>query len=491
MRLASRRAILALVSFLAACDSPAEPRPAAPGLNLELRGPVTDTVLAPSQLVTLRLVDSTRAPVAGATVQVITRGTAAISATADPSHASYVAPVTDASGNARFHVRRWSTAGTAWVVARVVAGGTLWTDSLAITALPGRPADILMPVDTAVFQGNTLQWRGTVVDASGNVRVDTPTFTAGSAGIAVSGSTITANAAPSRQLVRAAVGSLVDSAWISIVPRGVISVRRYDNPLLSGDWVYARLALDGSGFQPLVTHSAPGFFGGRSLHAAPWLGDTLAVAVAADGGLSRLGITGTLSPLLAAPGGGLVMKCPQVTGDGRAIYGHLDQDGVAPGTVWRWSVGGGGTDGVRVSPVAGSGAGVLDLCPSPAPDRRYVAMISNRGSSDFHLHVVDTLAGTATALPHRGFPTVRWSPGSNGLLVSAWNGTLFAVAADGSGYRTLGDGPWYESWVSFSPDGEWIVAERHGPTLHLIHLPSGLVLPLGFTGYMTKPEWRR
>jgi hypothetical protein len=96
-----------------------------------------------------------------------------------------------------------------------------------------------------------------------------------------------------------------------------------------------------------------------------------------------------------------------------------------------------------------------------------------------------------TPLAQRGFPSVRWSPGNSSLLVSAWNGELFVVNSNGTGYRTLGDGPWYKSWASFSADGEWIAVERYGPVIHLINVQSGLVLPLGFTGYMTMPEWRR
>lgn len=482
---------LALLCLLAACDSPAEPRAFAPGFNFALTGAATDTVFAPPQRVSLRLIDSTRAPIVGATLQLSAHGTATVSATADPTLMSFVAPVTDAAGDARFYIGRWDRSGSAWVVARVVAGGITWADSLLITALPGRPADIRMPLDTAVYQGNTLQWRGTVVDANGNVRDDAPTFTAGSPGITVSGSTITANAPPSRQLVRAIVGSLRDSALLSIVPRGVISVRQDDNPLHDPSWVYAVMQLDGSGFRSLVPDAGPAFFSGRSVHPAPWFADTLAVAVALDGGVARLGLTGGITSLLAAPIGGPVMKCPQISGDGTMIYGHVDYDGSAPGTVWRWSVGGGGTDSVRISPVAGSGGGVFDICPSPSPDRRYVAMISNRGQSDFFLHVVDTLTGTMTPLAQRGFPSVRWSPGNSSLLVSAWNGELFVVNSNGTGYRTLGDGPWYKSWASFSADGEWIAVERYGPVIHLINVQSGLVLPLGFTGYMTMPEWRR
>lgn len=483
-----RAALVALVCTLTACDSPAEPRTFAPGLNLDLRGSASDTVFAPPQSVSLRLLDSARAPLAGATVQLSTRGSASIGASADPTLLTYVQPVTDASGDARFHVGRFATAGTAWVIARVVVGGVTWADSLALTSLPGRAADVLMPVDTAVYQGNALQWRGTVVDAYGNVRPDVASFSAGSAGITVAGTTITANAAPSRQLVRATVGALRDSAWMSIVPRGVISVRKDDNPLV-GDWVYARMELDGTGFQTLVPHTSPAFLGLRSHHPAPWFAGGTSLAVAVDAGISRVGLTGSITPLLAAPSGGRTMKCPQITPDGQMLYGHIDNDGAAPGTAWRWGVG--GTDSVRISPVAGSGGGVFDLCPSPAPDRRYVAMISNRGQTDFYLHVVDTLTGTTTQLPQRGFPSVRWSPNGSGLLVSAWNGQLFVVSSNGTGYRTLGATPTYTSWASFSPDGEWIAVERNGPVIELINVQTGLVLPLGFTGFMRMPEWRR
>ncbi|MCC7001926.1 MAG: hypothetical protein IT357_07200 [Gemmatimonadaceae bacterium] len=482
--------LVGLVCTIAACDSPAEPRMFAPGFNLDLRGSASDTVFAPPQPVSLRLLDSARAPVVGAAVQLSTRGTASVSASADPTLLTYVAPITDAAGDARFYIGRFATAGAEWVIARVVVGGVTWSDSLEITSLPGRATDVVMPVDTAVYQGNTLQWRGTVVDAYGNARPDAATYSAGSAGITIVGTTITANAAPSRQLVRATVGALRDSAWLSIVPRGVISVRKDDNPLV-GEWVYARMELDGSGFQTLVPHTSPAFLGLRSAHPAPWFAGGASLAFAIDAGISRVDLTGSITPLLTAPGGGRTMKCPQITPDGQMLYGHIDNGGAAPGTAWRWGVGAGGADSVRISPVAGSGGGVFDLCPSPAPDRRYVAMISNRGQIDFFLHVVDTLTGTTTQLPQRGFPSVRWSPNGSGLLVSAWNGQLFVVSSNGTGYRTLGDTPNYTSWASFSPDAAWIAVERNGPVIDLINVQTGLVLPLGFTGYMRMPEWRR
>lgn len=65
------------------------------------------------------------------------------------------------------------------------------------------------------------------------------------------------------------------------------------------------------------------------------------------------------------------------------------------------------------------------------------------------------------------------------------------IRADGTGERVLSrENTAYEQGVSWSPDGQWIVATRQGPFIDLIRVETGLTLPLAFTGNFIDPVWR-
>jgi Tol biopolymer transport system component len=131
-----------------------------------------------------------------------------------------------------------------------------------------------------------------------------------------------------------------------------------------------------------------------------------------------------------------------------------------------------------------------DVYPSPSPDGRYVAWATDRETGDvfnLRLQVLDVETGAIRSLGVAGTGP-RWSPIGEWIAFGR-DAYLYVVRPDGTGLRQVSSYG-YEPWVSWSPDGRWLVAERYGPVIDVIEVETGLTLPLGFTGYLATPAWR-
>jgi hypothetical protein len=487
--------LLALVAALS-CEAPTALVPAEAGLHLDVEGPLADTIFAPATRIRIWLADSSVAPIADANVSFSfpdgleywempwwissdSLGTGAFDFT------------TNGRGGLSFFVHRAQIARSAWVRVQATVDGITWADSVLITTLPGLPAKVAMPVDTAIYPGNSAVWRHQVTDSQGNPRTEVATLEAGTAGLLLIGSTVTAITGPSRQMVRAKVGGVpLDSTWLSIVPPGeiVVVVDPLRSETAAHPWRFARLSLDGSLFEEVVPTAA--FVGGGTDLPAQWMPNGESIVFRMGNHISRKTLGGGIDTVLLAPDG-FGLHCPMPSADGLRIFAHR----LPGGQAWAGSVAAQGADGAIVGPPR-TAFGSYETCPSPSPDGEFMAVASDRSTTDSQGQSVLYVLGIDDPLEQRlgfpSFPQARWSPDGS-WIVTARDGTLYAVRPNGNDYHQLATGPngsGYESWASWSPDSKWIAVERHGPVIEIINVETGLRLPLGFTGYLRMPSWR-
>lgn len=476
--------------LLAGCD-PATAPGARPGLTINIAGPATDTVDAPARLVTLTVRDSAGAPVAAARLSFFTTdsslgGVFVVGPTTE--HPGGSAPAfTGADGTAAVHLSHSFHAGSAWL--RVIAerGALVHAESVLVTTLPGRPATLAMPEDTTMYQGQVARWRVSIADRYHNPIAPGGRFRleAATPGIVVSSDSVQAITGPSRQLVRARLGTMRDSSWLSIVPRGLLAAKidRLGTP--DAHFVWATMQLDGSSYRPLMLNSAREAF---EIDEVSWLTDTELLADR-TGRMHRLGIDGALSPLFPTRPG-FYYNRPQVSADRSTVFFHRIQILDPAAIAYRASFSGDGTDTARISPAAAM-SGLQDIYPSPSPDGMAVAVASNRGLSfpNYDVSIIDLATGTIRRLGVRG-SAARWSPAGD-WIAFGWDGRLFIIRPDGSGAREIGSqDPGFEPLVSWSSDGRWLIGARRDGLLELIEPLTGLRLPLGFTRGMRRPALR-
>lgn len=401
-------------------------------------------------------------------------------------------PTTDANGRVVLYFRIGCGVGEGWwhFGAQIPAApvNNSWKDSLRIIALPGHADSIRMPQDTAVFQGNTLALRAEVTDKCGHPLPEVASIEALSGGMTVDGPILTATAAPSRQLVRATSGTAVDSTYISIVPQGEISVKLHHlgSTFPNKNWTWARLSLDGGTFAPLVT----AFSGLESDLTAEWLPGGNAVTFRNGDAIARMDLSGAFDTIVAPLAPGLRMHCPMPSADGTSLYVHVsDLSGLARTQLLRVALSPADSN-VALTPMT---TGRSDLCPSPSPDDGAVVYSSinhaTSGPAAYGLRYLNTqtLAAEGTGMTARAAP--RWSPDGT-MIAASGEGTLYIVSQPDRTRRDLATDS-YAEFLSWSPDSKWIIVERNGPVLELVNAQTGLRLPLGFTGYMRYPSWRK
>jgi Tol biopolymer transport system component len=108
------------------------------------------------------------------------------------------------------------------------------------------------------------------------------------------------------------------------------------------------------------------------------------------------------------------------------------------------------------------------------------------------IRVLDVAADTSSTwgMPGRH---PQWSPTGDVIaLVSPHGGSISIVNADGTAARILSepDKIYIEGPFSWSPDGQWLLVKNSAGPLDLIHVASGLTLPLPFTGMLYNPAWQ-
>lgn len=211
-----------------------------------------------------------------------------------------------------------------------------------------------------------------------------------------------------------------------------------------------------------------------------WAADGQALFIdAAEGQLRRVTMDGSISTLTALPS-----IYPHLSADGTRLYYSSQQH-----YVWH----------LRSMNVDGSGASPLNVdthgnfvAPAPSPLGDRLVMVNAGGGWDDHLWTLDVATGTATPLNMRGH-TPRWSPtGTEIGFLSLPSRQLAVMDQALTSVRIVSEPPYvFGLGISWSPDGQWLAGYNES-TYHitLVHVASGLTLPLGFTYGMHAVAWR-
>ena len=256
---------------------------------------------------------------------------------------------------------------------------------------------------------------------------------------------------------------LVDTGWVSVVPAGVLAV--------SSDSAVYVVNTDGSG---LIVVAPSGFGSG----SPAWLpGDSLVFHYVIPGGAGE-------SALFATNFAG---DTTRLTSSGARPRGARDG-------AWIYFQGGNTVRRVRRD---GTGEEVVTSATSrdgdPAPDGTELAFgRSVLPGPTWGIAIRDLGTGSESTVTGDGL-LPRWNPAGDSLAY--WSGfvrgSLFLVSTDGTGKRRIAESNNYDgSVLDWSPDGQWLVARSFDATLELIHVATGLSLPLGFAASFRTASWR-
>ncbi len=343
----------------------------------------------------------------------------------------------------------------------------------------------LSPRDTALYVGRSFARHDTVFGALGvsrpndDIRYSTPDTLV----LSVTRSGQITGRSFGRARILASSASLVDTAWISVVPMGRLAVGR------STGTSVATLELDGSGLHSLADAGQGG--GG----AAAWSPDGGSIAfqyeIPGGAGASRL-MTVASAGGVSTPLAGALGNVPRISRDGRWIYYRSAASG-GTGEIWRTT-----PDGIiseRIGPADHSFAG--DSYPDPSPDGTEVVLSSNRAlDGGWYVVVRSVPLGTDRSLGILGY-SPRWSPA--GDRIAYWSGdalsglgAVYVMHADGTdAHQVSPPGRSYRvPGLDWSPDGRWLVAQG-ATTTELLDLETGVALPLAFTDRYAAAAWGR
>ncbi|HZS59466.1 MAG TPA: hypothetical protein VFA43_09365 [Gemmatimonadaceae bacterium] len=382
-----------------------------------------------------------------------------------------VAVLADAQREAAVQVILGPNAGTAKIV--IALAGFTSQDTATFTKLPGAAASLtLLPHDTAVYVGGTVTYRSTTRDREGNPRNDTVSFSPKSP---FTGQTI------GRSSVTASAAGFTDTAFISVVPHGTLVASDYSHILM--------FSLDGTHLRSITSvTSASDLFWSPS-------GGQIAYVDYSGGSLFVTDTLGDVS--VAAPGGDDYVETPQYSPDGSWLYYTYVTNGDFQ-QVWR-------VKSTDASTAAEFVTSVNAMEPSPSPDGTKLAMLVGVNNS---LVVYDTASGDTATTGATNALTPVWMPGGSVIAyvmspsIPAFNfipgqsdagsGPIYLINANGSGNHQLSaPGATYSSRITWSADGQWIVA-RNLKTLviDVIQVSSGLTLPLPYTSNWYSPAWQ-
>lgn len=368
--------------------------------------------------------------------------------------------VTDAEGRAAARVRMATQAGPAAITVRL--DGTAYADTAHYVVRPGAPARVrLAPRDTVFFAGRQVVLRTSVTDRMGHPIAAPVAYSVAGGGVAVNAVTgVVTSSAFGTSFVVARVGQGVDSVRVSAVPEGALVAATPDGIVL--------MNFDGTGRRVLGPGTHPAW--------AP-SGD----AVVYTGSTGRL-VTQGLSGAPAQLASGVFGAWPQYTRDGTWIY-YQDNGPM------RARADGGRFEGF--GPGSGSGH------PSPSPDGSKVVHYQEYGLGA-HIRIFDLVTKQHSPVLAEGHaPT--WSPTGDLIafnevrpeLANALRlGGLMVIRPDGTGLRRIAptEGYYYFS-PRWSPDGRWVIASGRS-AVHLVHVETGMIIPLPFFDYVYGVDWR-
>jgi Tol biopolymer transport system component len=109
------------------------------------------------------------------------------------------------------------------------------------------------------------------------------------------------------------------------------------------------------------------------------------------------------------------------------------------------------------------------------------------------MRILDMDTGMVDALDIIG-ASPRWSPAADWIayILGEEAGPLKVMRSDGSDQRQVSQGlARYMGGLDWSPDGEWVIVRNFDTKrLHIIHVSTGLSLPLPYTERLLHPTWR-
>ena len=397
--------------------------------------------------------------------------------------APQVEVVTDARGRAATEVFLSIPAGEAGVPIEVQSL------ELADTALfhiePGNPIGVLIQVpDTAVYAGASYELRAALVDRSLSPRSEAVTYhTETPAIVSVSPAGTLRAEAIGRGTVTATFGDFVAVAQVSVVPEGTVALGEFAVP----SHIYV-VNLDGTGRRLLAETGA--LYGGASTwdpdgqtivyHFSDNLGTHLR-RIPSSGGADAPLLTGALPFEESA--------FPEFSADGAWIYFHGYTSSSVGGEIWRSHAD--GTALERVGPPGGAGS--ADVFPTPSPDGTRVAFFSNRGHPERMTLRILTLADSSeTELAIDGTQP-RWSPLGDWIALHRrvlGQDAVWVVRPEGTEARRVSPtgARFFDFGLSWSPDGQWLIAIADiGPVLLGL---NGAALPLHLGSSAVYPAWR-
>ena len=497
---------VALTAVMAACgsgDRPAEPTNPAPKAGFTLSGAVNGSDTIGARLVQpLRVVlrDSSGQPAVGKSVRfaalAATSGSfaplALIQTPANGTDLAFVTLPTASDGSIEIGVTLGSIAGSVGIAIQTV-DPPLYADTARFTALPGAARAITSsPKDTAISAGGSYTVTSTVRDRKGNARPDIPAYRALDASISLSPSRLVTSSVPARSGVLASLGTtLVDTAWVSVVPSGTMAVRQGSTVRvvrLDGQRVADVAVPSGSPNPPLPIPGPEWTPDGQAFYSLiGFQGDPIL--------LYRIDLTGTRTLV----GTCSFASCPQSSPGFRLPGGFESFSPSADGSLMYVSGGGCNYDGILYRASLGSSAAPQRLSPPNADDcfatiHRWPS-ISPDGSilafendseyfAGFTFQFLDVATATIRPLRLPG-QRPRWSPaGDQVSFVNAQS--VWVVRADGTGLRRVTTSSrQYLPGTTWSPDGRWLLAHatiNGQATVIVVEAATGLELPLPFTG---------
>jgi Tol biopolymer transport system component len=469
---------VALLASLA-CNTDTSPVLGAPGITIVSGADVTDTVLAVLRdplVIEVRDVNGRVAP------NVEVQLTSGVPQAAPPlpwvamSDADSVpnwfvlSLRTNAKGRVSVAMRIMPVAGVAAIEIRVPELGLL--DTARVVGRPGAPARVrILPRDSVVALGSTLQLRGGTTDAHGNVTSPAASVTA-DAGLSIDGAFTMTGTGYGLHTVVMRTGSWADTTTVTVVPRGrfaaMASYQAKQFWVQNLDGTAARL-YDGAG-------------AGRAYSPGPtWSPDGRQIVYAQGADqqqrLYLQPLDGTARRLIATPPPELLEEIwPAWSHDGRWVY-FSGRTPTRNYSLWRASA-----DGATVEALNAPVQEDTQVQASPSPDGHRVAYIGNKG-----IRIYDIAIGT-TANIGVAADAVQWSPdgrrlafiGDSGSGIVNTDGTNLKRISPGSGFADLG--------IDWSPDNEWLIYRGPG-YLELYQLSTELRIEIPYTFGFTSARW--
>jgi hypothetical protein len=335
------------------------------------------------------------------------------------------------------------------------------------------------PTDTALYVGASynvsIRYAGQDTRPPGNVRIVTsPNLSVGTSSL-VAG-VIRADAV-GRGWVTLAAPVVADTVWVSVVPRGTI----VSGGVAANSTDSARIRvfnLDGSEMRAIATVATQPRWSpdGRTIVYTQfdWVKEEIH-AVNASGGAPRV-LTGGIP-------GWEDESDPQYSPDGAWIYFLAGNDEKGnKRALWRAR-----PDGTALERL--SAPDVMFGAYSLSPDG--TRLVHGTGASKLSVFDVATRTSSPTNIPEA---VSHWS-GAKNLIAYIAQGRIYTIRPDGSGDRVVSQaGRTYDRGLSWSPDGEWLIAHTAVANtqgrLDLVRVSDGLTLPLPFTWNFIQPSWR-